>query len=161
MSYVVRASLPLEKESRMTVVVCTPGGDHGNELVEAGIEQARATGAALVLLQHVRVDDSDLAQQVGRGGGGIAAAREALSALAARITSDHGVSCRARVLTSGTDNPSGELLEAAREEDVSLFVLGVRSRSRVGKLLLGSTTQDLLLGSGRRVLCVPVGPERR
>lgn len=55
---------------------------------------------------------------------------------------------------------AGGTPDAVAGADPTVLVIGVRSRSRVGKLLLGSTTRDLLRAAGRPVLCVPVTPAR-
>lgn len=48
----------------------------------------------------------------------------------------------------------GQLVALAEERDVDLIVIGIRRRSPVGKLLLGSNAQDVLLTSNRTVLAV-------
>jgi len=57
-----------------------------------------------------------------------------------------------------TGEPEGEIHKVAVENDVDLLVIGMRRRSRVGKLLLGSHLQELLLTSDRPVVAVPIGP---
>lgn len=47
-----------------------------------------------------------------------------------------------------------ELLEAAGRDDAELLVIGVRHRSPVGKLLLGSVSQQVLLECPKPVLAV-------
>jgi nucleotide-binding universal stress UspA family protein len=47
-----------------------------------------------------------------------------------------------------------ELLRLAREEQVRLIVLGLRRRTPVGKLLMGSVAQRVILGAVCPVLCV-------
>jgi nucleotide-binding universal stress UspA family protein len=47
-----------------------------------------------------------------------------------------------------------ELLDMAAETGVSLVVIGVRNRSRVSKILLGSDAQSIILGSPVPVLTV-------
>lgn len=47
-----------------------------------------------------------------------------------------------------------ELLEAMRRDDAELLVIGVRHRSPVGKLLLGSVSQQVLLECPKPVLAV-------
>lgn len=47
-----------------------------------------------------------------------------------------------------------ELLRIASEERVRLIVLGLRRRTPVGKLLMGSVAQRVILGAVCPVLCV-------
>ena len=46
------------------------------------------------------------------------------------------------------------LLSTAEQLDASVIVIGLRRRSRVGKLILGSNAQQILLGADRPVLAV-------
>lgn len=46
------------------------------------------------------------------------------------------------------------ILDAAQEHDADLIVVGIRRRSPVGKVLLGSTSQEVLLGADCEVLGV-------
>jgi nucleotide-binding universal stress UspA family protein len=52
------------------------------------------------------------------------------------------------------------MIDASYEEDVELIVIGVRRRSPVGKLFLGSTAQRVILEAGCPVTAVKadVGP---
>jgi nucleotide-binding universal stress UspA family protein len=50
--------------------------------------------------------------------------------------------------------PSDELLRAAQETDAELIVVGLRHRTAVGKLLLGSYAQRVLLDADCPVLSV-------
>lgn len=52
--------------------------------------------------------------------------------------------------TSG--DPAVEIVDTAEEEDVDLVVVSGRERSPTGKLLFGSTTQEVLLDLDRPVL---------
>lgn len=64
-----------------------------------------------------------------------------------------GIDCEAReVLTSG--RPSETFLEEAAAADAEVIVIGLRSRSAVGKLLMGSVAQDVLMGARCPVLAV-------
>ncbi|MDP9998571.1 MULTISPECIES: universal stress protein [Pseudarthrobacter] len=53
-----------------------------------------------------------------------------------------------------------DMIDASYEEDVELVVIGVRRRSPVGKLFLGSTAQRVILEAGCPVTAVKadVGP---
>ncbi|MDE8667743.1 universal stress protein [Pseudarthrobacter sp. H3Y2-7] len=50
-----------------------------------------------------------------------------------------------------------EFLEVAREVDASLIVIGLRHRSQVGKFILGSHAQRILMQADRPVLAVKAG----
>jgi len=50
-----------------------------------------------------------------------------------------------------------ELLKAMERNDAELLVIGIRHRSPVGKLLLGSVSQQLLLECDKPVLAVKPG----
>jgi nucleotide-binding universal stress UspA family protein len=47
-----------------------------------------------------------------------------------------------------------EVLRVAQETDASVIVIGMRKRSPVGKLLMGSSAQRILLDADRPVLAV-------
>ena len=64
-------------------------------------------------------------------------------------------------LREGDDAHAADLMiDASYEEDVELIVIGVRRRSPVGKLFLGSTAQRVILEAGCPVTAVKadVGP---
>lgn len=54
----------------------------------------------------------------------------------------------------GDYDPAEEILQAAAGGDVELIVLGLRRRTPVGKMLLGSTAQRVLLQADCPVLAV-------
>jgi nucleotide-binding universal stress UspA family protein len=66
---------------------------------------------------------------------------------------DGGTPSRSRVLVG---HEADALHHFAAEESADIVVIGIHNRSRVGKLLLGSTAQEILLGSPCPVLGVPV-----
>jgi len=56
-------------------------------------------------------------------------------------------------LARGND-PANDIVEVAEQEDATLIVIGMRRRSPVGKLLLGSNAQTILLNAPCPVLAV-------
>ncbi len=52
--------------------------------------------------------------------------------------------------------PGDTVRRVADTEGADLIVIGIRNRSRVGKLILGSSAQDILLGAPCPVVGVPV-----
>jgi nucleotide-binding universal stress UspA family protein len=65
------------------------------------------------------------------------------------------------VRSAGDDalDPAEELLRAAEASDAEFIVIGLRRRSPVGKLLLGSNAQRVLLDAACPVLAVKAAPE--
>ncbi|GER23908.1 universal stress protein UspA [Zafaria cholistanensis] len=54
-----------------------------------------------------------------------------------------------------------ELLDSATETGAALVVIGVRTRSRVSKIILGSDAQSIILGSPVPVLTVKAASDER
>ncbi|MFC7140068.1 universal stress protein [Halosimplex aquaticum] len=54
------------------------------------------------------------------------------------------------------NEPVEDLLAFAEEVDADEFVIGVHKRTPVGKVVFGSTAQNLLLAADRPVRCVPL-----
>lgn len=70
----------------------------------------------------------------------------------ARTVRDAGVSVEVR--RSALPDAPDAVLQAAQELEAELLVIGVRRRSPVGKLFLGSTAQRILLDAQAPVLAV-------
>ena len=77
---------------------------------------------------------------------------ESLEGLHSRVR-ERGVSATVRQV-SDAKSPADEILRAVEDVDAALLVIGIRRRSAVGKLLLGSTAQELLLRCPCPVLAV-------
>lgn len=65
-----------------------------------------------------------------------------------------GVAVRYRGRDERNNDPAGELLDAAVALGAEVIVIGIRHRSPVGKLLLGSNAQEILLEANVPVLAV-------
>jgi nucleotide-binding universal stress UspA family protein len=121
----------------------------GEAALEAAAAEAELRGASVLLLNTSRGDayiDSRYANQA------------ELDAAEARLR-ERGVEVTIQQAV-GTGDVAHELLRAAEQNDVTLIVLGLRRRSPVGKLILGSTAQRVLLESPVPVLAVKVATSR-
>ena len=129
----------------MKIVVGYLKSPEGHAALDAAIAEAKLRNAELVVVHSMRGGTRDEAEQA-------LTYREELEAVDARLANE-GVKARLRELVQG-QSPAEDLLAAAQDESADLIVIGVRRRSPVGKVLLGSNAQDILLGASCPVLAV-------
>jgi len=128
---------------RQVIVVGWTPGPQGEAAIDAAVEEAGRRDARL----HV-VNASSGESFVDNG----IANDDQLDALRERL-SGNGVEHEV-VQSVGRLDPADEILEAAQQLSASLVVLGIRRRTPVGKLLMGSTSQRVLLQAPCPVLAV-------
>ncbi len=57
---------------------------------------------------------------------------------------DEGISCKTEAIVSSI-SPGEDLVQFAQENEIDEIIIGVRRRSKVGKLLFGSNAQYIIL----------------
>ncbi|MWG33662.1 universal stress protein [Halomarina oriensis] len=87
--------------------------------------------------------------------GDIRMGTEAIDALTENIT----VPVETHQFVRGND-PAEDILAAATEYDADEICIAIRKRNPTGKIVFGSTAQDLLLSTDRPVVAVPLETER-
>ncbi|HEX2154055.1 MAG TPA: universal stress protein [Acidimicrobiia bacterium] len=127
-------------------VVKTPAGVKAIALAK---EEARARDAEILLIGHAVVNE-DLPENLD-------ILRDFLTELEKQLL-DEGFRCRSEWSVGGS--LASATVEAAKNSDVELIVLGIRQRSSVGKAILGSYEQEVLLDAPCPVLSVRA-PVRR
>jgi len=65
-------------------------------------------------------------------------------AYAKSLFEDGGIECNTHLLIRGM-SPGEDLIEFANENQIDQIIVGVKRRSKVGKLLMGSTAQYVIL----------------
>ena len=127
-----------------TVVVGFIRTPEGEAAVDAAVEEARRRRGRVVVVHSSKGGDQDAET--------VMADRDALEALEGRLRGE-GIEVVVRDFARGKD-PAEDLVEVAEAEQAALLVIGLRRRSPVGKLLLGSNAQQILLAAGCPVLAV-------
>lgn len=130
------------------VVVGYVAKPEGEAAVEQGIAEARLRGVNLIVVNS---------QRGGRGYDDDASLRteQDLTALEAKLK-ESGVDHEVRHLVRGFE-PAEDLISIAEASGADLIVIGLRRRTPVGKLILGSNAQRILLDAPCPVLAVKVG----
>lgn len=120
----------------------------GRSALEAGIEEAARRDARVVLLHHVKIGPEEQDKTLELRGKG-----ERLLTRASELAEAAGIE-HEQSLSLGTASAATMLLRKADEIDAELIVVGTRKRSRVGKALMGSDAQQVILGASCQVLAV-------
>jgi nucleotide-binding universal stress UspA family protein len=128
-----------------TVVVGYVSKPEGEAALDRGIEEAKLRSAKVVVVNSHR-GGSEF-----EGESAIRAEKE-LAAVKARLDAA-GVDYDLRQLVRGFE-PAEDLIGIAEDSDAELIVIGLRRRSPVGKLILGSNAQRILLDARCPVLAV-------
>lgn len=135
----------------MSIVVAYEATPEADAALEAGIAEAELRGLPLHLVTYVggAVVEGPGEAKVSRTQH--EGADRALLAAVARAEAA-GVSATSHVV--GGLDPSGAIIELSRQVGALLLVTGMRRRSAVGKLLMGSTSRDLIMAADCPVLAV-------
>ena len=113
--------------------------------LDVAINQAHALGGDLIVVSSLVEGKDDNLHD-------ISAVEKDLEA-AKTLATATGVSCTTHLLIRGMQ-PGEDLVRFAEEQHVDLVVVGIRRRSKVGKLLMGSTAQYVILKAPCPVLTV-------
>jgi nucleotide-binding universal stress UspA family protein len=117
----------------------------GRAALDRAVEEAQQRGARLIVINSHRGGaglDKHEAVELDESMGGVH-----------DLLHDVGVEHEVRQLVRGAD-PSEDLIAVANEVDADLIVIGLRRRTPVGKLILGSNAQSVLLDASCPVLAV-------
>ena len=126
----------------MTVVVGYIPDQYGEAALTAGIEEAQRRGTGLVVVNATKGDALVDRRYVGEAG--LAGLEERL----AELDITHEVR-----QTMGPD-VAEEILRVATDTDAAVVVIGLRHRTPVGKMIMGSVAQQVLLDAHCPVLAV-------
>jgi nucleotide-binding universal stress UspA family protein len=115
----------------------------GRAALDRAVEEAKLRGGRLVVVNASRGD-----ALVDAGYAGV----QEIELVKSRLT-ESGVEFELRQLVRGHE-PAEEVVDLAEELGAELVVIGMRHRTAVGKFLLGSTAQRILMDAPCPVLAV-------
>ena len=129
----------------MTIVVGFVSTKEGRAALSRAVEEARLRQSKLVVINSNRGGrdyDDDTSQT----------AEAELQRVTDELRGD-GLELEVRQLVRGNE-PAEDLIAVATDTDADLIVIGLRRRTPVGKLILGSNAQRILLDAPCAVLAV-------
>jgi nucleotide-binding universal stress UspA family protein len=131
-----------------TIVVGYVPKPEGRAALRRAVEEAKLRGARLIVINSARGGrDFDAEDAVD--------SEAELDAVRAELA-EAGVEAEVRQLVRGLD-VAEDLIAVAQETSADFIVIGLRRRSPVGKLILGSNAQRILLDAPCPVLSVKAG----
>lgn len=123
----------------MSVVVGFIPTPEGHAALDRAMDEARLRDAPLVVVHVSRGSGQDADPAVGEE-------------LTARLA-DSGIDYEL-LRPAGDNDAAAEILQAAEDHDAALLVIGIRHRTPVGKLIMASTAQRILIEARCAVLSV-------
>ena len=129
----------------MNIVVGFIRSPEGRAALDRAVAEARLRSARLVVVHSSKGGPRTDAKE-------ILAYRAELEEIDERLTQE-GLDHEMRELVQG-NTPTEDLLEVAKKSGAEMIVIGIRRRSPVGKLILGSNAQEILLDADCPVLAV-------
>jgi len=135
------------QEDKMNIMVGTCNFDAEGLLEAAVLKHARAFNAKIYLVRSMEVSESIPRE--------VFAKAEKLLEKGKSFFTRQGVKCESHFIETGLT--TGEnLIQFAKNNQIDQIIIGVRSRSKIEKLIFGSTAQYVILNSSCPVLCVNV-----
>lgn len=129
----------------MKILVGYKGINVGKDLIEIAVRHAEAFDGQVIVVTSMR------------GGGNtdpkeVKTAEDNLAEILPHFQ-EKNIPCETHLLIRGME-PGEDIVRFAKENNVDEIIIGVRSRSKVGKLLFGSTSQVVILEASCPVVTV-------
>ena len=121
----------------MNIMACYDGSDIAKDTLALARDHAKAFGAKVFLARSMEGGIDVPKREFDN-------AERELKELAERFFRDEGIPCEPHLLVRGM-KPGEDLVQFAREHAVDEMIIGIRQRSKVGKLIFGSTAQYIIL----------------
>ncbi len=127
----------------MNIIVGYRPTPEGRAALERAVDEARRSGARLLVINSAEEPEGS-PQQI--------SAEHRVDALSQRLAAEE-INHDIRQLNT-SDDPAETIIASVSDPETDLIVIGLRRRTPVGKLILGSVAQEVLLGADCPVLAV-------
>lgn len=139
----------------MRVLIAANRGASSQKVIEFGVRLASTTGGSVHILHVISNEEREAREQFPGQSRYVdvmmdEARRDFVGKLAGLNLAEAADAVSIRV-----GDPVAEIEKAVGELEHDILVVGMRRRSRVGKFLLGSKLQELLMASEQPVVAVP------
>jgi nucleotide-binding universal stress UspA family protein len=129
----------------MKILVGYRGVNVGKDLLKEAVRQAKAFGGEVHVMTSLFGGEKTEKEKIEEAEENLENARKFLA--------DKGVTCETHLLIRGRA-PGEDIVEFAREISADEVIIAVKSRSKVGKLIFGSTAQYVILKAGCPVISI-------
>ncbi|MCU0590472.1 MAG: universal stress protein [Desulfobacterales bacterium] len=129
----------------MKILVGYDGSNSAKEALKLARKHARAFNGSVDVITSMEKGTEQQQQAIEEAERGLEWAKT--------MFTEKGLDCRTHLLIRGLA-PGEDILDFARENSVDEIIVGVKRRSKVGKLLMGSTAQYVILQASCPVVTV-------
>lgn len=120
----------------MKILVGYDGSNVAKEALKVARRHARAFGASVEIVTSMETGTEGEQRAIDDAERGLGWAKS--------VFDEKGIPCKTHLLIRGM-SPGEDLVQFAREHQVDEIVVGVKRRSKVEKILMGSTAQYVVL----------------
>jgi nucleotide-binding universal stress UspA family protein len=128
--------LQTKKEKEMNILVGYDGSNSAKEALSLAKKHAGAFGGSVTVITSLTGGSTTHAQEVEQANNDLEFAK--------KLFDGDGIACETKLLVRGM-TPGEDLVDYATENAMDEVVIGIKRRSKVGKLLFGSNAQYIIL----------------
>lgn len=129
----------------MKIMVCYDGSGASRSALRVAIKHAKVFDAKVYLVASMEKGTEDEQKVIQQLETELKNGKEKLG--------NEGIECETHLLVRGM-TPDEDLVSYAKEQGIDEIAIGIRKRSKVGKLIFGSTAQYLILNAHCPVITV-------
>ena len=129
----------------MKIMVGYDGSNSAKEALQLALKHAKALGASVEIVTSRREGKENQVEDIEDAGKSLEWAKSVFDA--------EQIPCETHLLIRGM-SPGEDLVDFAKDKNISEIYIGIRRRSKVGKLLMGSTAQYIILNAPCPVMTV-------